>query len=112
MHMERVDDKIAGLIGRAVVDNDDLKHRVIDLQQRTDILYDVFFFIISGNNQRNRQQIVTVDITVKIIGKGFVIISMHAHQGYKKLNDVDDVQQKRKGHTKIVKYDNKAADSV
>ena len=75
MHTERFYDQLSRFVGGAVVHNDDLVHRIIYLHQRANVLDDVLLLVIGGNDERDRQKIVAVNIAVKVVGKGFVVVA-------------------------------------
>ena len=112
MHMKRVDYKLAGLVGRAVVHDDDLKHRVIDGHQRFDVLHDILLLVKRRDYKGYRKQVIAVDIAVKIVGKGFVVILVYAYHRYEKLRDIYDIEQQRKRHAEIVEYNYKVSYGV
>lgn len=68
------------LIRRAIVDDNNLILRIIQVHQRFDIVHDIFLFIESRNDQRNRHQIVGIRVTQIIIRYFFISVSHNFYE--------------------------------
>jgi hypothetical protein len=69
----------------------------------------MLLLVVGWDDERYRQEIIAVDIAVKVIREGLVVVAVNAHQGHKELDYIYDAEQKRESHAEVVEYYDKTA---
>jgi hypothetical protein len=93
------DELLQGVVFRAVVDDDDLEVRILELQQRLDRCHDRFRLVVCGHDEADRQMHCRVR-RVEIIESRRFEVTAHAADGKQTLREVgkvdgDEVREKR-----------------